>query len=238
MSEWRAKRFWDMATPVARDDGYAIELDGRGVKTPAKAALILPTRAYADAVAAEWMAQEDEIDPLSMPFTRSANAAIDKVRTQRSEVIGLLADYADSDLLCYRAEGPDGLIERQALCWDPALDWAANTLNARLSLRTGIMHSPQAAPALDAIRNHIAAASDFGLAALHDLIMLTGSAVLGLAAARGWKSAEEIWSLSVLDEAWQEEQWGRDEEAAQQAEIKKKAFLHAKSVHDLSSRQN
>lgn len=238
MSEWRARRFWETATPVPCDGGFGVELDGRSVRTPAKAHLVMPTHGFAQAVAAEWMAQGDTIDPLSMPYTRTANAAIDKVNAQRDEVVSALAAYADSDLLCYRADSPAALRQRQGDAWDPALDWAAQTLGARLMPRTGVMHVPQDPAAVSAIRDRIAQSAAFELTALHDLIMLSGSAVLGLAAAANWKPAPEIWATSIVDETWQEEQWGRDEDASAQAEIKKRAFLHAKSAYDLSLQNN
>ena len=131
MTGWKRKRFWKQARVVADGDGFAVELDGRPVRTPAKAALRLPGRAMAQAIAAEWDAQEDEIAPATMPFTRTANAAIDKVTPQRAEVAAMLAAYGDSDLLCYRADRPAELVRRQAESWDPALDWAATALGAR-----------------------------------------------------------------------------------------------------------
>ncbi|MDK3018701.1 ATP12 family chaperone protein [Pseudodonghicola flavimaris] len=234
MSEWKRKRFWDAATVEAAEDGFTVLLDGRAVKTPAKAALILPTARMAEAVAAEWAAQGEEIDPLAMPFTRSANAAIDKVRPQQAEVADMLADYGDSDLLCYRADAPRELADRQAELWDPALDWAATALGARLEPRAGIMHQPQAPKALARLRAQVHALDPFRLAAFHDLVSLTGSLVLGFAAAEGWRDAESIWQLSRLDELWQEEQWGRDDEAHATAEHKRRAFLHAKDFFDFS----
>lgn len=236
MSEWKRKRFWTDATVVDADDGtgFAVALDARRVKTPAKASLILPTRAMAEAVAAEWAAQEGEIDPLSMPVTRSANAAIDKVAHQHAEVADMLAAYGDADLLCYRADGPDTLVHRQAEAWDPPLDWAAETYQARLTPVTGVVHRPQDPEALARLAAPVHRMSAFQLAGLHDLVSLSGSLVLGLAAAEGWRDADAIWRLSRLDEDWQAEQWGRDDEADAQAEIKRQAFLHAKRFLDLS----
>ena len=124
MSEWAMKRFWTAVSVSPEGEGFAVKLDNRSVKTPAKRALVLPTQAVADCVASEWEAQVETVDPASMPWTRSANAAIDKVATQRAEVIAHLADYAGSDLLCYRAEGPDSLVARQARAWGGLLDWA------------------------------------------------------------------------------------------------------------------
>ncbi len=234
MSDWKPKRFWTESAVVETEGGFTVELDGRRVKTPAKAALVLPTRAMADEVAAEWDAQEKVIDPTVMPFTRSANAAIDKVHHQHAEVADMLADYGDSDLLCYRAAHPQELQERQAEQWDPALDWAAETLSARLLPVAGVLHQPQPTAALTTLRQRVHGLSDFQMAAFHDLVSLSGSLILGFAAAHNWRSAEEIWGISRLDELWQIEQWGHDDEANAVAETKKTAFLHAKRFFDLS----
>jgi chaperone required for assembly of F1-ATPase len=234
MSEWKQKRFWTDATAVETDDGFAIELDGRRVKTPAKAWLILPTRAMAEAVAAEWDAQEGVVNPLSMPVTRSANAAIDKVRIQHAEVADMLAAYGDCDLLCYRADQPSELVARQAELWNPALAWAREALGVRLETHTGVLHVPQDPEALECLSAQVHALDPFHLAAFHDLVSLSGSLVLGFAAARDWRTADEIWTLSRLDELWQEEQWGADDEAQAMAGIKRDAFLHAKRFFDLA----
>ncbi len=234
MSDWKPKRFWTTSVVVETDGGYSVELDGRRVKTPAKAALDLPTRAMAEAVAREWDAQEKEIDPTTMPFTRSANAAIDKVRHQHGEVADMLADYGDSDLLCYRATHPETLQQRQSEAWDPALDWAADALGARLIPRAGVVHQPQAAEVLQGLRDRVHGLNAFQLAAFHDLVSLSGSLILGFAAAQNWRKPDEIWRISRLDELWQIEQWGHDDEAHAAAEVKRAAFLHAKQFFDLS----
>lgn len=235
MSEWKQKRFWTEATAAPEGTGFTVLLDGRKVKTPAKAALILPTHAMAEAVAAEWEAQVEHVDPNSMPCTRSANAAIDKVAIQHGDVADMLAEYGDSDLLCYRAESPVELAQRQAEAWDPALNWAAETLGARLACRSGILHAGQDPEALAILRDKTHALTAFELAAFHDLVAMSGSLVLGFAAALNWRPAEEIWTLSRLDENWQEEQWGIDEEAAETAARKKGEFLHAKRFFDLAN---
>jgi chaperone required for assembly of F1-ATPase len=234
MSAWKSKRFWTQALAVADDHGFAVELDGRRIKTPAKAPLILPTQAMADAVAAEWAAQQDIVNPLTMPVTRSANAAIDKVTPQHGEVADMLAAYGDADLLCYRATGPAELIQRQAEQWDPALAWAHQTFGVDLDVHSGVMHQPQAPDALARLSQQVHALGPFHLAAFHDLVSLSGSLVLGFAAALGWRDAEAIWNLSRLDDLWQEEQWGVDDDAQAQAEIKRQAFLHAKRFYDIS----
>lgn len=234
MSGWRSRRFWTEARAVPAPDGHAVHLDGRPVRTPAKAALILPTRALAEAIAAEWQRQGDQIDPNTMPFTRAANAAIDKVAPQQAEVVRLIADYGDSDLVCYRAEGPAILAARQAEAWDPLLDWSESVLGARLAPVVGLVHVPQAAPALDRLRAHVAALDLWSLTALSDLVSLSGSLVIGLAALHDLQLPEALWRLSRIDETWQAEQWGSDEEAQQIAARKESDFLHAKRFHDLS----
>ena len=227
MSGWAKKRFWKETGVVEVEGGYTVELDGRRVKTPAKAPLTLPSRAMAEAIAAEWQAQEGEIDPNSMPVTRSANAAIDKVAIQHGEVADMLAEYGGSDLLCYRATQPVELVARQAERWDPMLDWAEAELGARLKPVSGVMHMAQDSAALEQLRTQVHALSNFEMAAFHDLVSLSGSLVLGFAAVHDARPIEALWTLSRLDEDWQEEQWGIDEEAAEQAEIKKQAFFHA-----------
>lgn len=235
MSEWKQKRFWNDATITQENGGWSVKLDGRTVKTPAKAGLILPTKTMAQAVAAEWHAQKDEINPLSMPFTRSANAAIDKVRIQRAEVADMLAAYGDADLVCYRADSPDTLVARQAAEWNPFLDWAADRFGARLLPRTGILHESQDAYALALLSDEVHMLSDFSLAAFHDLVGLTGSLILGFAAAKDAFPLPRIWAASRLDELWQEEQWGVDQGAQEAAGIKESAFFHAKAFYDASA---
>ncbi|APX13878.1 ATP12 family chaperone protein [Tateyamaria omphalii] len=232
MSEWKQKRFWTAATAEQNDAGWTVTLDGRAIKTPAKAPLVLPTQAMADAVAAEWDAQDEVVNPLSMPFTRSANAAIDKVAIQHTEVADMLAAYGDADLLCYRADAPEELVDRQAATWDPYLDWAGATFGARLMPRTGLMHESQDADALAALSGPVHAMSNFELAAFHDLVSLSGSLILGFAAAQDLHPPLTIWAASRLDETWQEEQWGEDEEAQEVAKIKEGSFLHAKAFFD------
>lgn len=234
MSGWRAKRFWKAASVEGGGDGFAVQLDGRPLRTPAKAALVVPTRAMATAIAAEWDAQGDDVDPRTMPVTRSANAAIDKVRPQHAEVAALIADYGGTDLLCYRADAPPALIARQAAAWDPLLDWAAGALGARLVVTQGVIPVAQPGAALDALMDQVAALSAFELAALHDLVSITGSLVLGLAVARGRISGQEAWDIARIDETWQIEQWGADEEAAEEAALKRAALLDAERFWHLA----
>ncbi len=237
MSEWKAKRFWKAASVAEVPGGYTVELDGRSVKTPAKSLLVVPSHALAARIADEWDNQSDVVDPLSMPYTRSTNAAIDKVTQQHGEVAQLLADYGDADLLCYRAEGPEALIARQAAAWDPVLDWAAETLEVRLTLLTGVIHQPQSPDALERLSARVHAMDAFTLTAFHDLVGMSVSLILGFAALYDYKPAPEIWRLSRVDELWQAEQWGHDEEAEELVAKKESDFLHAKSFHDLANQQ-
>ncbi|MBY6165055.1 ATPase [Pseudooceanicola nitratireducens] len=234
MSDWAPKRFWKEVAVTAGEAGHSVALDGRRVRTPAKRPLVLPTEAMARMVAAEWDAQVDKVDPSTMPVTRGANAAIDKVALQHAEVVEMLAAYGDSDLLCYRAEAPQELVSRQAEGWDPLLDWAAAEFGGRLQAQTGVMHQPQDAAVLAPMTQAVHQMSPFQLAAFHDLVSLSGSLVLGFAAARNARDIDTLWALSRIDEDWQAEQWGVDEEAAEAAGIKRQSFLDAKRFFDAS----
>ncbi len=234
MSAWKAKRFWKEVNVVPADGGYTVHLDNRPVRTPAKAALVVPTRTMAQEIAAEWDAQEGQIAPATMPTTRSANAAIDKVTHQHAEVADLIAAYGDADLTCYRADGPEALVARQVEAWDPLLDWAESVLNVRLNPVTGVIHAPQDGAALQRLSARVHAMDAFALTAFHDLVSLTGSLIIGFAATHDLHPPETLWRLSRIDEIWQEEQWGEDEEAAEMAARKESDFLHAKRFHDLA----
>lgn len=227
MSGWKARRFWTTVGVEAGEGGFCLRLDARPVLTPARTELRLPSRAMAEAVAAEWMAAGDVVDPLAMPVTRSANAAIDKVAPQFGEVAGLIAAYGGSDLLCYRASAPAELVARQAAGWDPLLDWAAQALDAPLRVTTGIAPVPQPASSLAPLAGRVRALTPFGLTALHDLVSLSGSLVLGLAATEGHLPPKTLWSLSRIDEDWQARLWGRDPEAEALAARRQADFLHA-----------
>lgn len=227
MSDWAPRVFWKEVGIAPVKGGFAIELDGRGVRTPAKAPLVIPTRALAEAVAAEWAAQEEKVDPATMPFTRLANSAIDKVAVQFAEVAQMLAAYGGSDLLCYRADHPQALVARQAEAWDPILAWAAEALEAPLQVGAGLMHVAQPEASLEALTRRVTAQSPFELAAFHDLVAMSGSLILAFAVTHGRLSADEAWALSRLDESWQAEQWGKDEEAESLAAQKSGEFSRA-----------
>ena len=235
MTGWQARRFWTTVSVEPEGAGFAVRLDARPVKTPAKQPLTLPTRAMAEAVAAEWAAVEAGIDPRRMPVTRAVNAAIDKVAAQFDEVTALVAAYGGSDLLCYRAAAPEALARAQAEAWDPLLDWAARAHGARLVTTRGVVPVAQPPEAVARLAAAVSACSAFQLTALHDLVALTGSLVLGIAATGEGFDPDELWRLSRIDEDWQAALWGRDEEAAEAAERKRADFLRAGRFWTLAS---
>lgn len=227
MSTWAAKRFWEAARAEPCAGGFAVLLDTRPVKTPAKQPLVLPTLAMAQAIAAEWDQQHGVIKPETMPLTRAANSAIDKVAPQFDGVVGEIANYGSTDLLCYRATVPQALVERQEAGWAPLLAWARADLGAGLAVTHGVIPIPQSKTSLARLRALVAEHSAFELAALHDLVAITGSLILGLAVARGRLTGEEAFALSRIDETWQNEHWGEDEEAAAQEAQRRIALLTA-----------
>lgn len=229
MSDWTARRFWTDVTVTDANGGFGIALDGRAVKTPAKAALIVPTRALAEQVAAEWGAVGKVVNPENMPFTRSANAAIDKVAAKHTEVAHLLAEYGGSDLLCYRAESPAELVALQIAGWDPVLQWAADDLGAPLITGQGILPIAQPQSSLDRLAEMVAQQDAFSLTGFHDLVAMSGSLILALAVMRGRLMPSDAWDLSRIDEDWQISQWGDDDEALAVASRKRAAFMHADS---------
>lgn len=234
MNEWKPRRFWTEANATEADDGFGISLDGRRARTPGKAPLIVPTRALAEEIALEWAAQGEVIDPNTMPLTRAVNSAIEKVIPQRDAVAAGLAEYADSDLTCYRADGPEALVERQAQAWDPLLDWAADTYGARLIPVQGVIHVAQPPASLERLRRAVFALRPFELTAFSELVTLSGSLIIGLATIAGNLPPAELWQRSRVDEQWQAELWGHDEEAALNAEARETAFLRAARFYDLT----
>lgn len=208
------KRFYKTAAAVVRGDGHAIALDGRPVRTPLKAVVVLPSLPLAEAIAGEWNAQGERVDFRTMPLMSFASTAIDRVMPRRNEVVAEIVAYAGTDLLCYRADAPPALIERQAALWQPMLDWLDEVHGARLEFTSGVIHCEQAPAALEAVREVVDGQDDFRLAALHLLTAGTGSVVLGLGVAEGVLDAAEAAAASQLDELFQAEQWGDDPQAA------------------------
>lgn len=208
--------------------GFAILLDGKPVRTPAKAPFAVPTRALAEAVAAEWERQAEFIDPTTMPLTRLSNSAIDGVRGREAEVRADIAKYAASDLVCYRAEGPEELVRRQSEVWDPIVAWSSDTLGVRFAIARGIMPVAQPETAQSGVSAALADGDAFVLAALHVMTTLMGSALLALAHARGHVAADAAWAAAHVDEDWQISQWGEDAEAAARRQ-RRSTEMHAAS---------
>lgn len=226
------KRFYKTVAVEEGEGGYRLTLDGRPVRTPLKNRLDMPSRALADAVAGEWDAQDETIDPAAMPLTRLANTALDRVAPDPGRIVGEIADYAGTDLLCYRADAPDGLVERQNAVWDPLLSWGARAIGARFVATVGIVHQPQPDASLQAVRDHLMARDAFTLTSIHNATTLTGSAIIALALEASEIAPDEAWSAAHVDEDWQIGLWGRDAEAearraARQAEFDAAAHLLA-----------
>ena len=211
------KRFYKEVAVAPGDGGFAVLLDGRPVKTPARNLLILPTERLAAAIAAEWRGQGDEIIATSMPLLRLANSVIDGVTVNREGVVDAVMRFAYNDLLCYRAHQPPELVARQTAGWDPWLDWARQRHGANMTVAEGFNHVDQAPDALMALREAVEALDPFALGGLHVIASITGSLVLALAVADGAASGAQVFHLSRIDETYQGEKWGEDAEAAKRA---------------------
>ena len=209
------KRVYKTVTTRRSDDGgWGIALDNRPMRTPGKNELVLPTEPLAAAIAAEWDAQQDEIRPQAMPLTRLAATAIDRTAPLRERVVAETADYADTDLVCYRADHPPALAARQQCVWQPLIDWATLRYDAALAITSGVIPTPQSPTTLKAFAGAVAAQDDFRLTALHTLTATCGSVVIALALIEGRLDAEGAFAASQLDETFQIEAWGEDAEAA------------------------
>jgi chaperone required for assembly of F1-ATPase len=209
----RRKRFYARAGAVEGKDGFVVTLDDKPIRTPSGRQVVVPVKEIADAIVAEWEAQREFVDPLTMPMTRFANSVVDAVVDQVDAVTEDVAKYFQSDLLFYRAGHPEGLVAREAAHWDPLLFWAADALGAHFILAEGIVHVRQPEPAIAAAR--AALPSDpWSIAALHVITALTGSALLALALLRGVVDQDQAWAAAHVDEDWNIEKWGVDEEVA------------------------
>ena len=209
------KRFYKEASPSPEDGAVAILLDGRPVRTPARNKLRVPTEELAEAIVEEWNAQAEEVDPRSMPLTGLANAALDRVAPDPAVFAATLAAYGESDLLCYRADAPQPLVERQAAAWDPLLEWARHRFDVDFELVRGVIHRPQPAATVEQLTRVVPARTAFHLTALSPLVTISGSLIVALALAEGAIGLEQAWDAATLDEAWQAEKWGEDALAVQ-----------------------
>ncbi|WP_315811472.1 ATP12 family chaperone protein [Bradyrhizobium sp. SZCCHNR2028] len=206
------KRFYKEAGTAAAEGGFNVTLDGRPIRTPSGRVVIVPAGELAEAVAAEWQAQGDSIDPATMPLTRFANSVVQSVVDRTDDVREDIAKYLQSDLLFYRAGHPEGLVAREAEHWDPVLDWARDSLGAHFILSEGIMHVTQPGAAVQAARGALPT-GPWTVAATHVVTTLTGSALLALALVHGVRDPGQVWAAAHVDEDWNVAQWGADEEA-------------------------
>jgi chaperone required for assembly of F1-ATPase len=221
------KRFWNTVEVEPKDSGWAIRLDGGEVRTPARGVLILPSRGLAEAIAGEWSAIEDELDPRAMPMTGIANAAIDRVAPEQPAFAAGLARYGETDLACYRSDWPPELAERQQKAWDSLLAWARRRYDVDFATTSGLLHVPQAQATIDRLGHAVASLDAFRLAALSPLVTIGGSLIAALAVLEKAITAEEAWSAVSIDERWQMEQWGSVPEAEQALGNRHRDFMAA-----------
>jgi len=221
------KRFYEEVTLKSAPDGVRLKLDGRAVKTPAKLELLVPSGAFAEALAKEWREQGEEIDPKSMPLTRLANSVIDGVADRAEEVRTNLYAYGETDLIYYWAESPETLVDRQRAAWQPILDWAVDCFGAEFAPTTGLGLQPQDPGALSALKSEIDDFDLFSLAAIYEMTSLTGSVLIAVAVARDELPADAGWDAAHVDETFQIEQWGEDEEAKVRQASRRAAYLDA-----------
>lgn len=227
------KRFYKDVTVTQVDDGFSVQLDGKPVRTPGKALLAVPTQPAAELLAAEFDAQQETINPVSMPVVRLVNTAIDGVATDLQAVLEDVMRFSGSDLVCYRADSPQELVQRQADAWDPILDWAQATLGARFILGEGIMHVAQPREAVSAVGIWLKQREDaFRLSSIHLMTSLTGSALIALAVEAGAITPDEGWKIAHVDEDWTNEHWGEDAEATARRIARRKDFDAAVALAD------
>lgn len=227
------KRFYKDVTVTQVDDGFSVQLDGKPVRTPGKALLAVPTQPAAELLAAEFDAQQETINPVSMPVVRLVNTAIDGVATDLQAVLEDVMRFSGSDLVCYRADAPQELVQRQADAWDPILDWAQATLGARFILGEGIMHVAQPREAVSAVGIWLKQREDaFRLSSIHLMTSLTGSALIALAVEAGAITPDEGWKIAHVDEDWTNEHWGEDAEATARRIARRKDFDAAVALAD------
>lgn len=227
------KRFWRDVSVEPASPGWTIKLDSRPVKTPARAALVVPTEPLANAIADEWSSVDGEIDPRSMPLTGIANAAVDRVAPDRQAFANGLAHYAEADLVCYRAEGPGALVEQQSKHWDRLLGWARRRYDVDFTTTSGLTHVAQPAATVERLSHCIVALDSFRLAGLSPLVTIGGSLIAALAVLEKAISPEQAWEAVSIDERWQLDQWGSDAEAEVALENRRRDFMAAACFLDL-----
>lgn len=221
------RRFWQQAEAVPEDGGWGVSLDGKPVRTPGRAVLFVPTEALGRAIADEWNGVGDTLDPRALPLTGLANAAIEKIAPDREAFVATLANYAQGDLACYRAESPPELVGRQAASWDSLLAWARRRFDVDFRITSGIMHVDQPPGTVERLTHALAVLDPFRLAGLSPLVTIGGSLVAALAVLEHALTANEAWDAVSIDDRWQIERWGADEEAVKSLENRRRDFFAA-----------
>ncbi len=221
------KRFWKQASVANEDGGWAVELDGRPLRTPAREALVVPGERLAHAIAEEWNSAGETVDPRDMPLTGLANAAIDRVAADPESFAAGLAAYGESDLACYRAQSPRELVARQEKRWDELLAWGRRRFDVDFCTTSGLVHVPQPAETIRRLASAVAAIGPFRLAGLSPLVTIGGSLVAALAVLEGALTGEQAWDAVTIDEQWNRELWGEDVDARAALEARKTDFMAA-----------
>ena len=221
------KRFWKNAEAAGGEGGWSVELDGRPVRTPSRALLVVPTEALGRAIAEEWNSVGETLDPRAMPLTGLANAAIDRIAPAAAAFAAGLAKYAETDLACYRAEGPRPLVERQEEHWDELLGWARRRFDVDFATTSGIVHVAQPKATVEQLSHAVAALDPFHLAGLSPLVTIGGSLVAALAVLEGALTPDQAWDGISVDDRWQLEEWGSDSEAELALENRRRDFMAA-----------
>lgn len=222
------KRFWKNASAVAEEEeGWGVRLDGRPVRTPARHPLVVPAERLASAIAEEWNEAGERVDPRAMPLTGLANAAIDRVAPAPAAFAEGLARYGESDLACYRAQGPRALVERQEQSWDSLLAWARRRFDVDFRTTCGVVHMPQPEATTRRLAHAVATLDPFRLAGLSPLVTIGGSLIAALAVLEGAMTAGDAWDAVTIDDRWQLEQWGSDGEAEAALEARRRDFFAA-----------
>ena len=229
------KRFWNQAAVSAQDGGWGVALDGKPVRTPGRNPLVVPSEALANAIAEEWNACGEKVDPNAMPLTGLANAAIDRVAPDPEAFALGLARYGESDLACYRADSPRGLVAEQEQAWDRLLAWGRRRFDVDFRTTCGIMHVPQPEATTQRLAHAVIALDPFRLAALSPLVTIGGSLVAGLAVVEGAVAPDNAWEAVTIDDRWQLQQWGADPEAEAMLEARRRDFTAAACFLELLS---
>ncbi|MFL2770945.1 MAG: ATP12 family chaperone protein [Rhodospirillaceae bacterium] len=218
-------RFYRTVSITQAEKGFGIALDRLPVKTPGQAILLMASRSLAEAIAAEWETQQDIINPTSMPLSRLLNTSIDRTTPNRTETISSLLHFIDTDTLCYRADSPQALVDRQLLVWQPVLDWLSASHSIKLQVAVGVMHHGQSSETFSTIEKLLSAYDDITLTAVQAITSLTSSLVLSVAMADQFLSGREVAIAAQLEENWQIEQWGEDSESLKRREELNRAIL-------------